>query len=98
MLVMGEQVQLNGSGGIYYHWSPSTYLSDPNIANPVARPYVNMRYVLTISNDNNYQDSAIVKIRAFADADIYVPTAFSPNNDGLNDLFRIYPVGFILKE
>lgn len=98
MLVMGEPVQLNSSGGLYYHWSPSIYLSDPTIANPVARPFEDMRYVLTISDNNNCQDSAIVKIRAFAEADIYVPTAFSPNNDGLNDQFRIYPVGFLVKE
>ena len=98
MLVMGEPVQLNSAGGIYYHWSPSTYLSDPNIANPIARPFEDMHYVLTISNDNNCQDSAFVKIRTFAEADIFVPTAFTPNNDGLNDLLRIYPVGFIVKE
>jgi gliding motility-associated-like protein len=43
-------------------------------------------------------DSALVRIRAFKDPDIYVPTAFTPNNDGRNDLFKVFPVGFILEE
>ena len=98
MVVMGEPVQLSGTGGQYYHWSPSSWLSDPNIANPVARPFDDIVYTLTISNDDNCTDSARVKIRAFKDPDIYVPTAFTPNNDGLNDLFKVYPVGFFLKD
>jgi len=98
MIVMGEPVQLIGTGGIYYQWSPSQYLSDPNIANPVARPFTDMIYTLKISDNDNCTDSALVHIRTFKDPDIYVPTAFTPNNDGLNDLFRVTPVGFLLDE
>jgi gliding motility-associated-like protein len=98
MVVMGEPVQLNGYGGLYYHWTPSLYLNDPGIANPIARPFDDITYVLKISNNDNCIDSAIVHIRAFRDPDIYAPSAFTPNNDGLNDVFRVFPVGFILKE
>lgn len=98
MVVMGEPVQLSGSGGMYYHWSPSLYLSDVNIPNPVARPMEDMIYWLKVSDDNHCADSAKVKIRAFKDPDIYVPSAFTPNNDGRNDLFKVFPVGFLLEE
>ncbi len=31
----GKSVQLNGSGGSLYQWSPTTYLNDPHISNPL---------------------------------------------------------------
>jgi len=98
MVVFGEPVQLNSNGGQYYHWSPSTWLSDPNISNPVARPMNDIVYTLRVSNDDGCADSTKVHIRAFKDADIYVPTAFTPNNDGLNDIFRVFPISFSLTE
>ena len=94
MIVEGESIQLTGSGGQYYQWSPPDYLSSAFIANPTAKPYGDIMYVLKITNDNNCVDYDSVRVRAFKDADIYVPTAFTPNSDGKNDLFKVYPVGF----
>ena len=34
-----------------------------------------------------------VTIRIYKGPEIYIPTAFSPNNDGVNDQLRITPVG-----
>ncbi len=34
-ICFGNTARLNGSGGMKYYWSPSTYLSDPNISQPV---------------------------------------------------------------
>lgn len=98
MLVEGEPVQLRGSGGQYYQWSPAGFLSNPSIPNPVARTYGDVTYTMKITNDDHCVDSAKVRIRAFKDPDIYVPTAFTPNNDGKNDLFKVFPVGFTLQE
>lgn len=41
-------VQLNASGGDTYQWTPSTGLSDPNIANPVASPSVTTTYYVAV--------------------------------------------------
>ena len=46
----GACVQLNATGGTTYSWSPTTGLSNPNIANPIACPTVNTTYVVTVSN------------------------------------------------
>jgi gliding motility-associated-like protein len=43
-------VQLNASGGATYSWSPSTGLSNPNIANPTANPSSTTNYIVTVSN------------------------------------------------
>ena len=41
---------MNATGGTTYSWSPTTGLSNPNIANPIACPTVNTTYVVTVSN------------------------------------------------
>lgn len=45
-----SSTQLTASGATTYSWSPSTGLSDPNIANPVASPLNTTTYVLTAAN------------------------------------------------
>ncbi|MFC6996363.1 T9SS type A sorting domain-containing protein [Rufibacter roseus] len=46
----GGSTQLNASGGVLYKWAPTTNLSDPNIANPVAFPTATTRYIVTVTN------------------------------------------------
>ncbi len=33
-----DSIELKAKGGISYHWSPSEYLDDPNVQNPILRP------------------------------------------------------------
>jgi len=42
-----DSMQLNASGGTAFTWSPTTWLSDPNIANPIAYPPVTTTYTVT---------------------------------------------------
>jgi gliding motility-associated-like protein len=85
----GETVQLSAPGpGISFSWSPTTNLSDPAIANPVASPVFSTTYVVTALNDAGCKDTDTVFIKVKQLPGIYVPSAFSPNNDGRNDIFR----------
>jgi gliding motility-associated-like protein len=45
----GQTVQLNASGGNSYLWQPSTGLTNPAIANPVASPSTTTIYTVNIS-------------------------------------------------
>ncbi len=48
----GASIQLYGEGGHSASWSPATFLSDPDIANPMAIEVTeNTTYVLTISEE-----------------------------------------------
>jgi gliding motility-associated-like protein len=42
-----QSVQLQATGGTTFSWSPTTGLSNPNIANPIASPAVTTTYTVT---------------------------------------------------
>ncbi len=46
---LGQQVQLTATGGGTYSWTPTTGLSNPNIANPVATITSNINYTANIT-------------------------------------------------
>jgi len=62
----GSSVQLNATGGTTYSWSPSTGLSNPNIANPIATPSTTTIYTVTTSigngNSCSSTDNVVVTI------------------------------------
>jgi gliding motility-associated-like protein len=74
-------------------WTPSTFLNNASILNPVTTPLNNITYhLVAISNTSKCvgSDSMTVKIIT----DIYVPTAFTPNGDTHNDTWRIPALEF----
>jgi gliding motility-associated-like protein len=87
----GQTVQLFVTGnGSSYQWSPPQWLSNPNIQNPVARPQNDITYVVTVTNDAGCKGIDSVAIHLHPIDGIYVPTGFTPGNDGKNDV--IMPV------
>lgn len=46
----GGSVSLQGTGGLYYNWTPSVGLSNTNTANPVANPVNITSYILQTTN------------------------------------------------
>ena len=74
---------------ISYSWSPSLYLDNPLIVQPMASPPVGVvDYKLTvISRVGCGSDSDNVKVTVYNG--LYIPTGFTPNNDGKNDTWYI---------
>lgn len=48
----GKTYQLQGSGGITYAWSPSTFLSNTNVSNPIVTPDKTITYTLSVVDAN----------------------------------------------
>ena len=99
-IVVGQPLQFNATGGVNYLWSPPTGLNNPNIANPIGMydgSIDTITYKVLVSDNNNCYDSASVTVSIFrVNPQIFVPTAFSPNGDGVNDVFK--PLGVGIKE
>lgn len=79
--------------GYTYSWSPTFGLSDPSIANPVMTANRDISYRLTVSNAAGCTSTDNVSFRYMKGPDIYIATAFTPNNDGLNDVLHFYAAG-----
>ncbi|MES2003203.1 MAG: T9SS type B sorting domain-containing protein [Bacteroidota bacterium] len=95
--VPNEPVQLNASGGTSYLWTPASYLNDPTLANPVALFDSNspdsIMYTVKVS-DGACSASDDVSVRIYKTGpDILVPSAFTPNGDGKNDVIRPILIG-----
>ncbi len=50
VVCLNGAVQLQGSGGVTYSWSPSATLSCDNCANPIASPNTTTTYTLTVTS------------------------------------------------
>lgn len=74
-----------------FRWSPAEYLSDPTVRNPFVRPLESLDYELTVIDVNGCEGVGSVFVELDANRNLYIPNAFSPNGDGANDEFRIYP-------
>ncbi len=97
IVIVGQPLQFNGTGGVSYLWSPSTGLNNTTIHNPIGiynSSIDTVRYKLLVTDAAGCIDSAYVTVRVFKTiATIFVPTAFTPNNDGLNDVVAPISVG-----
>ena len=89
----GDSLQLSSSTNISnpaYSWSANAYLSCNNCANPYTIATDTTQYMLTVTDISTgcfMVDSTLVYV--VDDFDIFLPSGFSPNGDGSNDVFYL---------
>ncbi len=88
-----DSVQIVASGGVSWIWDPSYGLSDTTIGNPWANPEVSTLYHVIVTNANGCVDDDTVWVFVDDKPYVYLPNAFSPNEDGINDLLKIIHQG-----
>lgn len=95
-IFVGQTLQLPSTGGGQITWNMDPTLSCSNCRNPIASPTVTTTYTATHSLGNECRRSDQFTIVVLKDALLFMPTAFTPNGDGLNDWFG--PIGKVPNE
>lgn len=90
-LIIGESTTIVASGGGSYFWIPSAGLACNTCASTTASPETTINYCVFVTDSNGCVDSACVRIYVeIICGEIFIPNAFSPNDDYNNELECVY--------
>ncbi|MGE7776184.1 lectin-like domain-containing protein [Chitinophaga sp. NPDC101104] len=92
----GQPLQLHAvatGSNLQYRWWPSTGLSDPSSPETIAVPERDQSYRLTVRSPEGCVQEDELMVKVYTGPEFYVPTGFTPNNDGVNDRFRVIAPG-----
>lgn len=85
--------EMSNAGVTQYSWSPANFLNYANSPNPIAVLPYDYRYIVTGSTPEGCEGKDDIFIKVYKGPEIYVPSGFTPNGDGLNELLAPVPVG-----
>ncbi|MGH2553968.1 MAG: PKD domain-containing protein [Chitinophagaceae bacterium] len=103
LIKLGSSTTLDAAianaGNYDFLWTPSVFLNAITVLNPVSTPDRLITYSILATDKTTYC-SASDQVVVNPVSDLYIPSAFTPNNDGKNDVWEIpgmalYPEGLV---
>lgn len=83
---------------VSYLWSPATELSCSDCETPTTTAKSDIEYTLTVRNNYGCEARDVFRLQVFCtDGQVFIPNAFTPNGDGLNDILMVRGKGITVK-
>jgi gliding motility-associated-like protein len=79
--------------GVDVEWNPPTFLNNSSIVTPMFNGTIDKEYTIAIETAGGCMTTDTQLVKVFKEVKFYVPTGFTPNQDGLNDYIIPIPVG-----
>ena len=89
----GDKIYLKATGGVQYIWNPTDLINVDTGGNNII-VYTPVTLTVDVTDQYNCEDSATVSYSDIQQCcNFSFPTAFTPNDDGKNDDFRVVTYG-----
>lgn len=89
-IIIGQSTTLVGTGGVTYNWSPTTGLNAGSGSFVIATPKQPTTYTVIVSDALGCTSIAAVTVDIdFQCGEVFVPSGFTPNGDGQNDILYV---------
>lgn len=90
----GDEITIFADGPYakYWSWTPTTHLNNYNTRDVRAYPKETTTYKVIIHDEYGCFDEGEIVVQVLYQPQIFLPNAFTPNGDGLNDVFKFESV------